>query len=977
MPQVMPLSRQGDFRGACELLDQLLAQVGTPMATPAAGPTPTSTPNTASGPIGIIDTHSHLHGPGGATVSGLQQASVVGLDFMKQSGIIKTLIMNPPSHNPPRDLDVDQELAKIVQQYPDSYAFLGGGSTLSPLIIDSASGGQVTADLRRTFEEQAEAIVQMGAAGFGETAALHLSFVESLPYFAIPADTPLFLLLADIAARSDMPIDIHMEAVAEDMPLPKGISSPPNPPTLQENISGLEHLLAHNRNARIVWAHAGWDNTGHRTVALMRRLLETHANLYMNIKLPIGSKRDDLTPPENQPVDDNGRIRPEWIDLLQAFPDRFVLGSEAFYDIQAMARGASAAQTPFIEQLPPDLARKVGYENAARIYRLDDAPVAATTPTPTPSHIPIPTPTPAPEQVDYLVTENSPICPIGGPIFRVSEGRASVVAQGNPLQKPRGGVVDADGKYIVADGLVGLMKVDLETGAVSQIAAGPPFNPRDVKIDARGDYIVADWPNEQNAQFGPPAVYRVSPSGEATVIAQGSPLSGPHSLAIDLDGNYIVGDSLAGVIRVSPQGEMTVVVAAGPTGRVTATADVAVEASGNYIVVDKGRGNLLRVTPAGQVSIIHGGSPFTRETSDTPGGPRGVVVDGEGNYILVDEGAIAIFHVTPGGIVTAIFEGPPFCGPADVNIVSRGALSGAATTPATTPTPTPRPSPTPSPLSQDWPPIVDVHAHWPPEVTVQTMLQNMDEANVLAAVIMPSGGQSFGAALELQKSYPDRFLAFLGFQNDGWTEGKPGFLAGVEEKLQTGQFKGLGEVLLRHYAIPNRDARDTIIDADAPNSLQTLDLAATYKVPVILHMEAEEGTLEKLRSALEQKPVPLVIWGHAGRATADTVDSFLSTFPNLYIDLAALGPVILYGREKNPITDAEGVLTPEWRTLLIKFQDRVFVGSDPPFPDLWNEFTYIDFIQGQRAILRQLPDEVAEKLAFRNAARVFNLEVSE
>ncbi len=294
-------------------------------------------------------------------------------------------------------------------------------------------------------------------------------------------------------------------------------------------------------------------------------------------------------------------------------------------------------------------------------------------PTPTPSLIPIPTPTPAPEQVDYLVTENSPICPIGGPIFRVSEGRASVVAQGNPLQKPRGGVVDADGKYIVADGLVGLMKVDLETGAVSQIAAGPHFNPRDVKIDARGDYIVADWPNEQNAQFGPPAVYRVSPSGEATVIAQGSPLSGPHGLAIDLDGNYIVGDSLAGVIRVSPQGEMTVVVAAGPTGRVTATADVAVEASGNYIVVDKGRGNLLRVTPAGQVSIIHGGSPFTRQTSDTPGGPRGVVVDGEGNYILVDEGAKAIFHVTPGGIVTAIFEGPPFCGPADLNIVSRGA----------------------------------------------------------------------------------------------------------------------------------------------------------------------------------------------------------------------------------------------------------------------------------------------------------------
>ena len=676
MPQVMPISRQGDFKGACELLDQLLAQVGAPTATVTAQTTPTPMPTPIPGPIGIIDTHTHLQGPGGATVSGLQQAALAALDFMKQSGIQKTLMMNPPSHRESKGFDADQEFFNIVQQYPDSFAFLGGGPTLSPLIIESAQEGQVTADVLRSFEDRAEAIVQMGAAGFGETAALHISFVEGLPFIEIPADTTLFLLLADIAARNDMPIDLHMEAVAEDMALPDGISLLSNPSTLRENISGLERLLAHNRDARIVWSHAGWDNTGHRTVALMRRLLETHTNLYMNIKLPIGGGRDDLTPPENQPVDDNGRIRPQWLDLLQAFPDRFVLGSEAFYDIQAMARGASRAQSPFIDQLPPDLARKVGYENAARIYRLAAAPTATPTPTPTP-------------------------------------------------------------------------------------------------------------------------------------------------------------------------------------------------------------------------------------------------------------------------------------------------------------TPAPTATPTPTPLSQGWPPIVDVHSHWPLEVTVQTMLQNMDAANVLAAVIMPSGGQSFGAALGLQKSYPDRFLALLGFQNSGWTEGTPGFLAGVEEKLQTGQFKGLGEVLLRHYAIPARNAPDVFIDADAPNSLRALDLAATYKVPVILHMEAEEGTLEKLRSALEQKPVPLVIWAHAGRATADTVDSFLSTFPNLYIDLAALGPVIPYGREKNPITNAVGILTPEWKTLLIKFQDRVFVGADPPFTDLWNEFKYIDFIQGQRTILRQLPDEIAEKLAFRNAARVFNLEVSE
>jgi hypothetical protein len=270
----------------------------------------------APGAIGIIDTHTHLQGPSGMSESGLQEAALEGLGFMRQSGIEKTLVMHPPSHRESRGFDVDQEFSNIVRQYPDSYAFLGGGGTLSPMIIESAMEGRVTADVRRSFEERAEAIVKMGAAGFGETAALHISFVEGLPFIEIPPDTPLFLLLADIAARNDMPIDIHMEAVADDMALPDGISLLSNPPTLRENISGLERLLAHNRDARIVWAHAGWDNTGHRTVALMRRLLQAHANLYMNIKLPIGGRRDDLTPPENQPVDDNGRIRPAWLDLL-------------------------------------------------------------------------------------------------------------------------------------------------------------------------------------------------------------------------------------------------------------------------------------------------------------------------------------------------------------------------------------------------------------------------------------------------------------------------------------------------------------------------------------------------------------------------------------------------------------------------------------------------------------------------------------
>jgi predicted TIM-barrel fold metal-dependent hydrolase len=258
-------------------------------------------------------------------------------------------------------------------------------------------------------------------------------------------------------------------------------------------------------------------------------------------------------------------------------------------------------------------------------------------------------------------------------------------------------------------------------------------------------------------------------------------------------------------------------------------------------------------------------------------------------------------------------------------------------------------------------------------VPVFTLLRNMDLSNVMTAAIMPNGGHPFDAALQLQQAYPQRFVACLGFQNPDWTRQRPGFITALEEKLKTGGFKCLGEVLLLHYAIPERQAPHISILADAPMALQVLDLAARYRVPVTLHMEAEDETVERLARVIERKQEPVVIWAHAGRAPASTVDRFLTSYPNLYIDLAALTPILLYGREKNPITDAGGTLTSEWRSLLIKFQDRVLTGSDAPFPDLWTEFRVVNFVQGSRRLLRQLPMEVAEKIAFGNAARLLGL----
>ncbi len=76
-------------------------------------------------------------------------------------------------------------------------------------MIHATPAGDVDAALRKRFTDRAEAIVAAGAKGFGEFTALHLSMQTWHPFLEVAPDHPLFLLLADIAARHGLPIDIH------------------------------------------------------------------------------------------------------------------------------------------------------------------------------------------------------------------------------------------------------------------------------------------------------------------------------------------------------------------------------------------------------------------------------------------------------------------------------------------------------------------------------------------------------------------------------------------------------------------------------------------------------------------------------------------------------------------------------------------------------------------------------------------------
>ncbi|MFQ5822578.1 MAG: hypothetical protein ACE5JB_00820 [bacterium] len=110
------------------------------------------------------------------------------------------------------------------------------------------------------------------------------------------------------------------------------------------------------------------------TIDLLQSLLEAHPNLYLALRFE--ERLFDMAgnPMPNRIVDNDWKILPEWKKFISDFPARFMIGSDQFVGIPGVTRRMpqSFKETwSVLDQLPPELAKKVGHDNAVRIYNLD------------------------------------------------------------------------------------------------------------------------------------------------------------------------------------------------------------------------------------------------------------------------------------------------------------------------------------------------------------------------------------------------------------------------------------------------------------------------------------------------------------------------------------------------------------------------------------------------------------------------------
>jgi predicted TIM-barrel fold metal-dependent hydrolase len=310
-----------------------------PSAT-GAGPVSTEPPAPDARFEGrYIDVHAHI-GPQGMPLEEIIQN-------MDREGIDTMVVMMTPTAIAEGMSPTDSGIPSAAEQYPGRFISLYGGEAITLLDEVVARGSYTEAEQERYIALLEEAMKSGKYSGFGEIALRHvLPNPNEGADVTVPGDHPWMLIMSDIAAEYDVPIDVHMDIEAGE-----------------NGIAGLETLLDHNTETTIIWSHTAWSRTDYESfsVDVLRQLLEEHPNLYSSIKIQT----------ETAFMDQNKEIKPEWMALFQDYSGRFMVGSDIKPGLAEDEFRFIKRHLKFLEQLPPEIVKAIERDNAVEVFHIN------------------------------------------------------------------------------------------------------------------------------------------------------------------------------------------------------------------------------------------------------------------------------------------------------------------------------------------------------------------------------------------------------------------------------------------------------------------------------------------------------------------------------------------------------------------------------------------------------------------------------
>ncbi|GAC1034795.1 amidohydrolase family protein [Pseudomonas sp. No.21] len=183
--------------------------------------------------------------------------------------------------------------------------------------------------------------------GIGEVFTRHDDLTALIDGDTPRANNEAMSRIYHLAAEYDLPVMLHSNITSK---------RERNPLYLAE----IEEPLRNHPHVRFIWAHAGTSMEIHRhqkkldfLLPTLKRMLGDYPNLYVDLSWTV------LQP---YLVDKNGTPDPEWLKLVEKYPERFMLGSDVVGRFEGLG-DYLRAYDPFLDALPEDVAKRVARDN--------------------------------------------------------------------------------------------------------------------------------------------------------------------------------------------------------------------------------------------------------------------------------------------------------------------------------------------------------------------------------------------------------------------------------------------------------------------------------------------------------------------------------------------------------------------------------------------------------------------------------------
>jgi len=198
----------------------------------------------------------------------------------------------------------------------------------------------------RTFIGELDADLKAGRVMGVGTYFINNSSTDDRPAFRrrVAGDAPAIKRIYEVIAKYGSVLRVHMEWDPE-------------------TVAQFEPVMASDRRGRVLWNQCGSITTAEQA----RSLLGRHKNLYCEISWRFSPVvRANLS--ERNIFDENGP-KPEWLKLIEDFPDRFMYGNDG-HPGEQYDGATENFRRHLLPYLKPDTARGIAYANAQRVFDL-------------------------------------------------------------------------------------------------------------------------------------------------------------------------------------------------------------------------------------------------------------------------------------------------------------------------------------------------------------------------------------------------------------------------------------------------------------------------------------------------------------------------------------------------------------------------------------------------------------------------------